>query len=420
MSKKNSKTTVEVSGILNSVGAQLLDAVAVPVSEIVTWGTLNPSADGDVTNVGRDVSHTEEQICARAVDLLENGQFLPIFTTPVDGYDHVVIDGEGRYLAARKICDGFDFDGTSYPPQPDYTLLVRSIAKPDGSYLSHHEIVALGRFFNTNRNQNGVGGFMSMALTFQALKKVNPDLKGKAAVNLMRANGYDIGEDSLSRAKALLSLPQGMQKQILIGENSNSAGIGHTVLAPFLTREKLADGKLGKLRVQPTDAQWEAFYAKCEWVQVIDEGKKKEQRITRHDLRGEVIAAWYECEFDLEGTEDEPSPFAKWTPGPDENGAMRNPKRKRVVAVKTQAEIDREEARREFAWKTFKGLLQVNVQKKSCPPAVKEAAERIFDLLDRMNYSETENNRVPAHMAAAEMIKSLVRLQQKVGASEAA
>lgn len=392
-SRKNSVgNNGDASGILNVIGAKMLDTIIVPAQRLLTWDDAHPNFDSPTANVGRDVEHTESAILATAVSLLTNGQFVPLFTCPQGDNEHVLIDGQRRLSAAKRIMEGFDYDGITYPPQPLFTLAVRPVVREDSADLTLEQVQALGRYLNTDRSMKGVSGPLSIGRTAKSLKATNPGKSNRFIIDLMRGSGIEADDSTVSRGLRMASLPMGMQEQILIGENSHDSGIGYSALQPWL----------GKEVQQPTDAQWSEFYARCTYQKTVNPGMKKQTTVTLHDFRAEVLRAWYMCKFDLTG---ETSPFKKWKC--DGSSLPKLPEEK--IALTPEQERLRKE-REKYAWSNFLKVTKSKAAGANVPDSVKVTMLTVVDIVDRMTFSASRADTLTANKAANELVNALSAL----------
>lgn len=390
--KNNTGNNGDASGILNAIGAKLLESVSVPASQLLNWDDAHPNFDAPTANVGRDVEHTEAAILATAVSLLSNGQFVPVFACPQGDHEYVLIDGQRRLSAAKKICEGFDYEGVTYPADPLFSLVVRPVVREDGQDLSLEQVQALGRYLNTDRSMKGVSGPLSIGRTAKSLKATNVGKSNRFIIDLMRAAGIETDDATVSRGLRMTALPMGMQEQILIGENSHDSGIGYSALQPWL----------GKEVQQPTDAQWSEFYARCEYTKTVNEGKKKQSTATLHDFRAEVLRAWYMCKFDLTG---ENSPFKKWKC--DGSSLPKLPEEK-VVLTPEQERLRKE--REKYAWSNFLKVTKSKAAGANVPDTVKVTMLTVVDIVDRMTFSASRADTLTANKAANELVNALSAL----------
>lgn len=390
-SRKNGNNG-DATGILNAIGAKLLESVSVPAAMMLNWDDVNPNFDNPTRNVGRDVEHTDEAILATAVSLLSNGQFVPVFACPQGEHEHVLIDGQRRLSAAKKICEGFDYEGVTYPAQPLFTLVVRPVVREDGQDLTLEQVQALGRYLNTDRSMKGVSGPLSIGRTAKSLKAANAGKSNRFIIDLMRATGIETDDATVSRGLRMTMLPMGMQEQILIGENSHDSGIGYSALQPWL----------GKEVQQPTDAQWDEFYKRCEYQKTVNPGMKKQTTVTHHDFRAEVLRAWYMCKFDLTG---ENSPFKKWKC--DGSNLPKLPEEKAPLTPEQEKlRVEREK----YQWSKFLEVSKSKAAKSNVPDSVKVTMISVVNIIDRMTFSMSRSDTLTATKAAQQLIDALSAL----------
>lgn len=367
MARKNkaavaSTATVAVDNIWDALTVRIVDNVTqVAPSDLQTYAEAFPKLKKG--NVGRDVEQSEDAILARAVSM-RLAQMTPIIVTTLDN-TVVVVDGDGRLKSARCIVAGFDYNGTTYDPAPDYMLDVRPIGRIDGEPMPLADIETFARYANNNRNDAGVKGAISIARTAQKFRATG--VKGGKLLAMFRECGLDLDQGQLSKYEAALKLPKTMQEKVMAADIGGE-GIAYTSIQSLITSTYKDKNGDDVTRVFPTDKQFAAYVTKATYT---EKGQLEghEVTITRTDFRGDCIREWFAAGYDLTCPT-----FANWVP----DGKVK------PVAPATPAETEITEVRNNFKWSVVGKA--VGAEATNASTAVGQTMCDVYAVLDSVVY----------------------------------